>query len=383
MKSVERIPLTTLGTRAAGYRDALLAAGIEPRMEYLTSGGFRREDATESVRELMSLSEPPTAIIAFDSILALGAMLGLRSLGLRCPDDVSLIGFDDAEWAEVVSPSLSVLRQPVHEIGVKACELLLRRIADRDRRHTHHRLRGTLVPRGSTAPPALSAGHPTTSDDGSGFDARQAAALLERTHQQAQQRLTSDKPLLSVFSALLVLAIYGSIWSSARGQHPYRGPSLDVVGVVYVLVAVAALVSVSVYVRATAGVSGRSRREARTMAVPVVAAIVGVYVVDGALRYDGFSNSVVYGVFDAAAPWLVVGAVLAGHAAAREDRWKLAGAVAMIVVAAGSAFAGPANVWGVLGVCGFLLLLAQGVLRLQLARRGSTAGGAITSAGGE
>ncbi len=153
MKGVERIPLTTLGTRAAGYRDALLEAGIEPRMDYLTSGGFHRDDATESVRELMGRPDPPTAIVAFDSILALGAMLGLRAMGLRCPDDVSLIGFDDAEWAEVVSPSLSVLRQPVHEIGVKACELLLRRIGDRDRRHTHHRLRGRLVTRGSTAPP--------------------------------------------------------------------------------------------------------------------------------------------------------------------------------------------------------------------------------------
>ena len=153
MRGVERIQLTTLGTRAAGYRDALQDAGIEPRMDYLTTGGFHREDAMASVTELMSLPDPPTAIVAFDSILALGVMLGLRRLGLRCPEDVSLIGFDDAEWAEVVSPSLSVLRQPVHEIGVKACELLLRRIGDRDGRHTHHRLRGTLVPRESTAPP--------------------------------------------------------------------------------------------------------------------------------------------------------------------------------------------------------------------------------------
>jgi LacI family transcriptional regulator len=153
MKNVERIPLTTLGLRAAGYRDALLDAGITPRPEYLTAGGFHRDDASASVRELMALPEPPTALIAFDSILALGAILGLRSLGLRCPDDVSLIGFDDADWAEAMSPSLSVVRQPVHQIGTAACELLLRRVADRDGRHTHRRLRGTLVPRGSTAPP--------------------------------------------------------------------------------------------------------------------------------------------------------------------------------------------------------------------------------------
>jgi hypothetical protein len=212
---------------------------------------------------------------------------------------------------------------------------------------------------------------PTQGDDR--LDPREAASMLERTQREAQRKLTSDKPVLSVFSALVVLAIYGAIWSSSRGHHPYTGPSLNVVGLVYILVAVAALASVSVYLRATAGVVGRSRQEARTMAIPFVFAVVGVYVFDGALRYDGFSPAIVYGVFDAAAPWLVVGAVLAGHAAAKEDWWKLAGGIAMIVVAAGGAFAGPANVWGVLAVSGCLLLLAQGVLRFQWERTGSIA----------
>ena len=153
------------------------------------------------------------------------------------------------------------------------------------------------------------ANQPTPTDGDGRLDPREAAGLLERTQREAQRKLTSDKPVLSVFSALVVLAVYGAIWSSSRGQHPYRGPSLNVVGLVYILVAVAALVSVSVYLRATAGVSGRSRQEARIMAIPFVFAVVGVYVFDGALRYDGFSNAIVYGVFDAAAPWLVVGAV--------------------------------------------------------------------------
>jgi hypothetical protein len=211
----------------------------------------------------------------------------------------------------------------------------------------------------------------TPTDGDSWLDPREAAGLLERTEREAQRKLTSDKPLLSVFSALVVLAVYGSIWSSSRGHHPYRGPSLDVVGLVYVAVAVSALVTVSVYFRATAGVSGRSRRDAKAMTIPFVFAMVGVYVFDAALHYDGFSAGVVYGVFDAAAPWLVVGAVLAGHAAAKEDWWKLTGAIAMIVVATGSAFAGPVNVWGVLAICGCVLLLAQGVLRFQWARHGS------------
>ena len=209
-----------------------------------------------------------------------------------------------------------------------------------------------------------------TTDEDDRLDPHEAARLLERSRLDAHRQLTSDKPVLSVFSAFVVLAIYGSIWSSSRGHHPYSGPSLTVVGLVYILVAVAALVSASVYLRATAGVSGRSRREARILAIPFVVAVVGVYVFDGALKYDGFSPSIVSGVFDAAAPWLVVGAVLAGHAAAREDWWKVAGGVAMMVVAAGGAFAGPANVWGVLGVSGCLLLLAQGVLRFRWQQSG-------------
>jgi LacI family transcriptional regulator len=152
LKGAERIPLTSRGARAAGYRDQLVQAGIELRPEYIASGGFHREGAIRSVGELMALPEPPTAIVAFDSILSLGAILALRALGLRCPDDVSVIGFDDTDWAEVVSPSLTVMRQPVHEIGDLACELLLRRIKQPDRRHRHHRLPGTLVARRSTGP---------------------------------------------------------------------------------------------------------------------------------------------------------------------------------------------------------------------------------------
>ena len=212
---------------------------------------------------------------------------------------------------------------------------------------------------------------PTSGDDW--LNPGEAAGLLARTQREAHRKLTGDTPLLSVFSALVVLAVYGSIWASSRGHHPYTGPSLNVVGLVHILVAVAALASVSVYVRARAGVSGRSRHEARITAIPFVFAVVGVYVFDGALKFDGFSPSVVYGVFDAAAPWLVVGAVLAGYAAAKEDWWKLAGAIAMVVAAAGSAFAGPANVWGVLAVSGCLLLLAQGVLRFRWEHVGSNA----------
>lgn len=153
MKGVERILVTTLGPRAAGYRDALLAAGVVLRPDYLSAEGFRRDDAAASTAALMRLSEPPTAILAFDSLLALGALQAFRALGLRCPRDVSLLGFDDAEWTEVVSPPLSVVRQPVYEIGASACRLLLTRVEGSDRQPVRHRLQTTFVERESTAAP--------------------------------------------------------------------------------------------------------------------------------------------------------------------------------------------------------------------------------------
>lgn len=153
MKGVETISVTTLGARAAGYRDALASAGIQVRSEYLSAAGFRRDDAAAATRTLMGLKEPPTAILAFDSILTLGVLLGLRELNIRCPEEVSLLGFDDAEWAEATSPPLTVMRQPVYQIGVKACELLLDRAEGRGRRAAQHRLKGHLIERGSVAAP--------------------------------------------------------------------------------------------------------------------------------------------------------------------------------------------------------------------------------------
>ena len=151
MKGVERLGNTTFPLRAAGFRDAMLAAGVQPEAEYLVANGFHRADAEQATYTLMALPEPPTAIIAFDSVLALVVILAVRRLGLRCPDDLSVVGFDDAEWAEVVSPPLTVVRQPVYDIGVQACQLLLDRTRSPERALSRRRLQGTLIERGSTA----------------------------------------------------------------------------------------------------------------------------------------------------------------------------------------------------------------------------------------
>lgn len=153
MKGVERLSATTVGSRAAGYRDAMVAASLPLRPEYLSANGYRREDAVAETRKLMTSPEPPTAVLAFDSVQSLGALQSFRELGLRCPQDVTLLGFDDAEWADVVNPPLSVITQPAYDIGVEACTLLLARIGGDDSKPAHHRLSTTFIDRESVGPP--------------------------------------------------------------------------------------------------------------------------------------------------------------------------------------------------------------------------------------
>jgi hypothetical protein len=211
--------------------------------------------------------------------------------------------------------------------------------------------------------------HPTPDESGSPLDSRAAALLLDQGGREARHQLDPTPPLLWALAALAVPGIYAALWLSVRGQHPYTGPNLGVIGIVYVVVAVLALGGAAIYLRAKAGVHGRSRREEAAFAIPVLAALIGYYTFVGALKYDGFGNGIVYGVADAAGPWLMYGAVLAAYGAAREDWWKLAGGVALIAAGAGAAFAGPINVWGVLALASCLLLLANGALRWTWARR--------------
>ena len=200
----------------------------------------------------------------------------------------------------------------------------------------------------------------TKTDEGGEFDPRAAARLLETTKRRAQRQFEFPSVLLILIQAGALLAAYGAIWLSVRGQHPYSGPSGAALLELYAFVAVAALAVGLEARRARAGVSRRSSPQEWTRAVPFIAAFLSVYVLMGALRYDGFSFAIVYGIVPAAGPLIVVGAAAAGYAAAREDWPPLILALALVAVGAGSAFAGPSGVWGVagLGLCALLVFRA-------------------------
>jgi hypothetical protein len=201
------------------------------------------------------------------------------------------------------------------------------------------------------------------------FDPREAADLLARTRRNARHGFEQRTPLIFVLSAVVVLAVYGTLWLSVRGQQPYVGPSLTVVGWVYGMVGVSAAISVTAYHRAVRGVHGKSRRDDTVAAIAVGVPWLAVYVFNGALHADGFGSNLVYGVFDAAGPWLVVGTGMAALAAGREQWGRMAAGLAVVVVGTTAAFFGPAGCWGVVGVGGFVLLMVAAVSQYVTLRR--------------
>ena len=204
----------------------------------------------------------------------------------------------------------------------------------------------------------------TQVDEGGEFDPKAASRLLEVTKRRAQRQFEFPTPLLTLIQAVAVLAAYGAIWLSVRGQNPYSGPSGAALVELYAFIAVAAIAATWEGRRASAGVRRRSSGQQWGLAIPLAAAFLSVYVLMGALRFDGFSYAIVYGILPAAGPLIVVGAAMAGYNAARQD-WQLLGvALAAIAVGAGSAFAGPVGVWGVAGVGLFVLLVCRAVVQV-------------------
>jgi hypothetical protein len=143
----------------------------------------------------------------------------------------------------------------------------------------------------------------------------------------------------------LILGAYIALWLSTRHQHPYRGPSLGAIALLYAVVAVCFGVAATVYRHATAGISGPSVRQRRLEGIALAFSVAGTPVIQGAMKHAGASDAIVYGVIPAAGPPIVIGTTLIGIAAAKND-WPQFGA-ALVVVIAGivAAFAGPSPAW--------------------------------------
>lgn len=123
----------TAGLRLRGYREALEAAGITADEELLGEAGlWHRRQGAEAVRGLLARGVGFDAVLAFNDTLALGALHALQQAGLRVPQDVALIGFDDTDEGRYSLPTLSTIDPGKRRIAELAVDALIRRIADRD-----------------------------------------------------------------------------------------------------------------------------------------------------------------------------------------------------------------------------------------------------------
>jgi len=130
----------------------MAAAGLPVDPRLVRVGGYRRESADRPAHELLGLADRPTAVFAANDLMAIATIDAARDLGLRVPQDLSVVGFDDVPEAVAATPPLTTVAQPIQRMGAEAVGLLVRLIAGDDAARVHVRLPTRLVERGSTAP---------------------------------------------------------------------------------------------------------------------------------------------------------------------------------------------------------------------------------------
>ena len=139
--------------RERGFRHAMEAAGVPVDPALVGVGGYRKDSALGPAADLLTLPEPPTAIFAANDLSALGVLAIAAQRGLRVPDDLSVIGFDDVPEAASSTPPLTTVRQPIQEMGAAGIDLLVALMSGQESPDAHVRLPTTLLVRGTTSPP--------------------------------------------------------------------------------------------------------------------------------------------------------------------------------------------------------------------------------------
>jgi len=145
--------ISTAQERLAGYQNSLQEHGIPFDETLIGVSRSTVEHAIEATIRLFSRRDRPTALFTVDSLMTQGALLALRSMGLSIPQDVSLVGFDDFDLATFTDPQITVVAQPIAEIGPLAAKLLLDRLGGKRVAPRHMSFPTRLIVRGSVSPP--------------------------------------------------------------------------------------------------------------------------------------------------------------------------------------------------------------------------------------
>jgi LacI family transcriptional regulator len=145
--------VSTAQDRASGYWRAMREADLEHFMQ-IYFGPFTQDSGYELTGQALALDTRPTAIFGGNNFISIGVLKALRDAGLRVPDDVSVVGFDDLPASMVVDPILTVASQPTYEMGSKATELVLKRISEQLPEGIQEVILPTeIITRRSSAPP--------------------------------------------------------------------------------------------------------------------------------------------------------------------------------------------------------------------------------------
>ncbi|MCM2474449.1 LacI family transcriptional regulator [Rhizobium sp. CG5] len=137
--------------RLNGYRNALAANGIGLDEHLISVSQSTVEHAIDVTIRMFSRKNPPTALFTVDSLMTQGALLAFRSMGISIPHEVSLIGFDDFNLATFTDPQITVVSQPVSELGFAAARLLMKRLAGKQSPPEHLSFETKLIVRGSVS----------------------------------------------------------------------------------------------------------------------------------------------------------------------------------------------------------------------------------------
>lgn len=149
--------LTNAKQRIDGFRRALAQSKLAIAPEYIQETTFDRAGGYTKARMILKLLPRPTAIFAGNDLIALGVIQAIRELGLHCPGDISVMGFDDLDFAELISPSLSSVSQSGYQLGAMAAGILMDRLKGDNEPAKHLVLETQLKIRDSVAPPAAKA----------------------------------------------------------------------------------------------------------------------------------------------------------------------------------------------------------------------------------
>jgi DNA-binding LacI/PurR family transcriptional regulator len=150
--------------RLAGHLAALAEASLVPKESLVIHSDFRQEGGYAAMSQLLRLEKPPRAVMIANNLMTLGALQAIHEHGLRIPEEIAVLGFDDMPWATSLRPPLTAVSQPAEEIGRTAAQLLLDRLDGTARAPRQVILQTTLIVRASCGshPPSVGSRLPTS-----------------------------------------------------------------------------------------------------------------------------------------------------------------------------------------------------------------------------